>query len=278
MNIGIFVPNMPEKPTALMRAVHKAFLKTGCSVKFFYPNQSFSGDLIILYGWGGSRQQELIQKINCNYVAFDLGYWSRSGFKERKWRISINDWHCPDLIINGPYFGNERKSPVVQKNSQNSEGHILLVGSSPKSLKVAASGWSKNMAHKIRKQFPNSKLVYRPKPERKIEQIDCDSISKNCDIKDAFDDCKLVVCRHSNVSVDAAIAGVPCVAEDGAGSAIYPKKLQDFHNQPDIKLRRTFINHLAWWQWSINEINNNPTKFTSWIEAQINALSADRRC
>lgn len=272
MNVGVYIPSMPAKPTQLMYAVHRAFVRTGHAARRLNSTAKFRGDVAILYGWGGSKQQNFLKRINCNYIAFDLGYWNRNGFEKRNWRISINNWHCPDLIINGPYFGSNRVGPAVQKDSVNPDGHILLVGSSTKSARVGARGWSRKMSKQIRKYFPDSKIVYRPKPGRHVESVDCDEISTGCDIKDAMNGARLVVCRHSNVSVDAAIAGVPCVAQDGAGAAIYPNTIAEFENQPDIKLRRSLINRLAWWQWSIFEIRHDPVTFTQWVEKQLDAL------
>jgi hypothetical protein len=272
VKVGIFTPAMSSKPTALMQSVYFAFLKSGHEVVRLNLVDNFSGDLLVLYGWGGQKQQEILKRINCNYVAFDLGYWDRKGFVERKWRVSINGWHCPKLIINGPYLGNKRKSLKVKESSVNQDGHILLIGSSLKSSRVGAFGWSKKMSKQIREHFPNSMLVYRPKPKKIAERVDCDSISQNCDIKEAMAGAKLVVCRHSNVSIDAALEGVPCVAEDGAGAAIYPRNLINYENQPDIELRQSLINRLAWWQWSILEIDNDPLSFVNWIELQIGAL------
>jgi hypothetical protein len=247
-------------------------MSSGHAVQRINENSKFSGDLVALYGWGGHRQQSLIEKIECNYVAFDLGYWERGGFFNRKWRVSINNWHCPDLIFNGPYKGNKEKTPAISKDSVNPDGHILLIGSSTKSARVGASGWSKQMAKQIRKKFPESKIVYRPKPKRIVERVDCDAISEGCDIQEAMIGARLVVCRHSNVSIDAAIAGIPCVAEDGAGAAIYPRTIDDFENQPDIKARRTLIRKLAWWQWSINELKTDPSLFTNWLELQLSNI------
>jgi hypothetical protein len=272
LRVGVFVPPMPSKPSALMSSVHRAFYNSGHESTKFNSTSGTKADLILLYGWGGNKQQDLIKNINCNYVAFDLGYWDRSGLAKRKWRISINGWHSPDLILNGFFNKKKRPIPDVCGDVENPHGHILLVGSSPKSLKVGAAGWSKRMASEIRDKFPKSKIVYRPKPQRVAEKVDCDDVSFGCDIQSAMSGAKLVVCHHSNVSVDAAIAGVPCVAEDGAGSAIYPKKLDDYESQPSTKDRRIFLSRLAWWQWSMNEINNDPVLFTSWIEKQINAI------
>ena len=57
---------------------------------------------------------------------------------------------------------------------------------------------------------------------------------------------RLVVCRHSNVAVDAVIAGVPVECEDGAAYW-----LRDKPYTPEV--RRDFLDRLAWWQWKPEE-------------------------
>jgi hypothetical protein len=56
--------------------------------------------------------------------------------------------------------------------------------------------------------------------------------------------CSLVVCRHSNVAIDACIAGVPVECDDGAAFALYRNG-----PQPDENARREFLGRLAWWNW-----------------------------
>ena len=58
----------------------------------------------------------------------------------------------------------------------------------------------------------------------------------------------LVVCSHSNVAVDACIAGIPVDCTDGAALALY----KDNQN-PTVERRLEFLRSLAWWQWSTRE-------------------------
>jgi hypothetical protein len=62
----------------------------------------------------------------------------------------------------------------------------------------------------------------------------------------------LVVCRHSNVALDACIAGIPVVCEDGIASTLYGN---DINNpiMPTLEQRRQLIANAGWWQWSPTE-------------------------
>jgi hypothetical protein len=57
----------------------------------------------------------------------------------------------------------------------------------------------------------------------------------------------LVVCRHSNVAVDAVVAGVPFEAEDGAATWLKGKPYT-------IGNRLDFLRRLAYWQWHQGEL------------------------
>jgi hypothetical protein len=68
------------------------------------------------------------------------------------------------------------------------------------------------------------------------------------DIKDVLRGCSLVVCRHSNVAIDACVAGVPVDCEGGAALALYAE-----HPQPTREHRVQFLQRLSWWQWRPSE-------------------------
>ena len=61
----------------------------------------------------------------------------------------------------------------------------------------------------------------------------------------------LVICRHSNVAVDACIAGIPVECEDGAARWLYAAGPV----QP-IERRASFLRRLAWWQWQCDEMED----------------------
>lgn len=75
-------------------------------------------------------------------------------------------------------------------------------------------------------------------------------------IEKALQGCSLVVCRHSNVAVDAIIAGVPVVCYDGAANAIYNSELTKIVEPVAEPIRLKFLRNLAWWQWRDSEIRS----------------------
>ena len=55
------------------------------------------------------------------------------------------------------------------------------------------------------------------------------------------------------------------VTDDGAAAAIYPRRLEDWENQPSESTRTEFLDRLAWWQWSANESRS----MWNWLLAQL---------
>lgn len=214
-------------------------------------------EVLILYGWGGEAQQRAIAQHPGRYVAFDLGYWARNGFNARQWRVSFDGFHSPQYIMQGERPSKVRRvvHGIRTRADHNVAGPILLIGNAPKSLAAGAQGWSAQKLREIRQAFPDKQVLYRGKPGRVLEGIPCDGLAMG-DLKKELLKASLVVCRHSNVSVDACQLGVPVICDDGAAAAIYPRQLSDWRNQPSQEVREDFLDRLAYWQWSIEDINN----------------------
>ena len=136
----------------------------------------------------------------------------------------------------------------------------MLVGIGPKSNAVGAAGWVQSKARELMATFPGRKIVYRPKPNSPMELARFRLSVGPIDA--ALQGISLVVCRHSNVAVDACRMGVPVVCDDGAAAAIYPKLLSDKDNQPSEAVRMEFLHRLAWWQYSADE----PELIWKWIK------------
>jgi hypothetical protein len=218
---------------------------------------------LFLYGWGGDEQQAALRKHGGSYACFDLGYWSRE--VNRHWRVSVDGWHCPDRMMTGA--GPERLGRYgfkIHKANYNPDGPILLVGNSMKTCKVAGRNWSRRKAAWLRRRTDRP-IWYKTKPRRSPEPgVDADEVVSG-DIADVLPQVSMVVCRHSNVAVDAAFYGVPVVCEDGAGAAIYPKTLDG--PQPSYEQRVQFLRDVAWWQWSTDEIKRG--ECWKWLRGQL---------
>ncbi len=273
-DIFIFCPDtLHAKPQRLMYSLYQAAKRAGLPVRIGPRYQPCA--LLVLYGWGGRKQQAAIKQHSGRYVAFDLGYWRRQGMLGRKWRVSIDGFHCPERIMAGPVPGEQRWKmdglEKVQGTTPVRPKTVLLVGNAPKSVRVVAQSWAAEKSREILKALPDHKIIYRPKPKREPEKhVKFHKISRGEPIEHVLRHVGLVVCRHSNVAVDACRMGVPVVCEDGAGASIYPRALKDYKRQPSYSERLEFIIRLAWWQWSINDINQGG--FWEWLSGEIDRI------
>lgn len=222
--------------------------------------------VLALYGLGGPDRLPVAQKHDGDYLAWDAGYWNRKS-ENRSFRITINGLHPPQYVMRGESPGPDRWDASGLKIEQrgNPEGPIILVGNAPKSLRIGAAGWAAKKLAEIRQRFPGRRVLYRPKPKRPLEPVKADGVA-NGDIDDVLSCASLVVCRHSNVAVDACRLGIPVACDDGAASAIYPT-LADWERQPDEATRAEFLHRLAYWQWTMEELGEE--QFWTWLQTVI---------
>lgn len=261
----LITPGTMSKGRHLVHAAHEAAVRHGLDSRLVTNGKVRSDALVVLYGLGGSDRIGYAGKPNV--ISFDAGYWERKlDLQVRKYRVSIGGFHCPERIFRGPNPGPERWNQsglTIADSGGNPNGPILLVGNGPKSNRIGAASWCAEMSGKLREWFPAKTIWYRPKPRRAHDQgVVYDGLAEGKDIDKVLAQCSLVVCRHSNVSVDAARCGVPCVCDDGAAATIYDrtesaKPKGHKTREPWMPMdweRAMFLHRLAWWQWSISEI------------------------
>ncbi|MDP2141280.1 MAG: hypothetical protein Q8L20_10760 [Gammaproteobacteria bacterium] len=250
----------PFRGRNLIQALLRGAMAAGVSAEIVGQHSADPESVLMLYGMGGADRLPLAEsqvRSGGRLVVFDAGYWDRAlTDNARRYRVSIDGLHPPAFVMKGNRPDPSRwqcSGLSITNTGGNPGGPILLAGNGPKSNAIGAQGWSEMKSREIRAAFPGRKIAYRPKPKKPAERgVSCDLVS-TCSIEQAVAGASLVVCRHSNVAVDACRAGVPVVCEDGAAAAIYPSLLADAENQPDEQTRIEFLHRLAWWQWSPDE-------------------------
>jgi hypothetical protein len=258
----------PRRGQMLVQSLFDGAKAVGCDCRWLL-REPRNGSWVVLYGLGAADRVRFATREKL--IAFDAGYWDRHG-DARRFRVSLGGFHCPKRIMQGkqPNASRWMESRLNIRKGGNAAGPILLVGNGPKSNAVGASGWAARRSIQIREAFPGVKLLYRPKPKRPIEPgVRHDGIAVGA-IDDVLQGVSLVVCRHSNVAVDACRLGVPVVCDDGAAASIYPQRLEDRFAQPDMAKRVAFLHRLAWWQWSQQECANGA--FWRWMKGQADAV------
>lgn len=199
-------------------------------------------DWLILQGVGypthhAARRAQL--RRGGRVLMWDFGYWDRE--KEiGHMRMSIDDDHPQNWLDRTPP---DASRPVPQlREDGDPDGHILLVGLGRKSRKyLGAADWERHAYARLTRQYPGRRIVFKPKPGDAM-RLPCETAHPDTPIEDLLRGASLVVCRHSNVAVDATIAGVPSQAEDGAAVWIQRRAFTPVN-------RLDFLQRLARWQY-----------------------------
>jgi hypothetical protein len=255
-----------RKAWPLMEALQRGGVANGFDARLVDHQHIRAGSWLFLYGLGGPDRVQYASREKL--VAFDLAYWERKGVT-RKYRVSVGGFHSPDLVMLGPSPGPKRWAQsglAIAATGGELEGPVLLVGNGPKSTAIGANGWARDKSRELKRA--GLRVWYRPKPGKPLEDdVYSHAVVRDDPIDDVLAKVSLVVCRHSNVAVDACRLGVPVVCEDGAAASIYPRDLNGA--QPDLATRTEFLHRLAWWQWSPAECET--PLFWNWIKGQMGA-------
>ncbi len=214
------------------------------------------GDVLLTYGLGHPGRRPWFESHVARgkpAVGFDLGYWGTRGSPDRPMRLTINADH-PQLWLTDQPPQRFDSTGIQLRDDFDPAGPIVLVGLGIKTnqiLNQVPTAWERGAFYHIRKVYPVASVIYRPKREDSTS-IPGTTKMVGMPIEDVLAGASLVVCKHSNVAVDACIAGIPVVCEDGAAAALYNNDLQH-PVRPTREQRLRFLRNLAWWQWRPSE-------------------------
>lgn len=223
--------------------------------------KSIDSDVAVFYGLA-----EGLSKVMDDYsshakaVYMDLGYWHRriTGKYDGYHKVSVNSRHPTK------YFQREKHSPArfkqlglaIEPWRKNKDGHILVAGMSAKA--AIAEGldpeiWERNTIHGL-SLHTNREIIYRPKPNwSSARPIRGSTIQRKVELVDALKGCHSVVTHHSNVAVDALLAGIPTYCWHGIAT---PLSLQNIHDDPVYpEGREQWAWDAAYCQWSVDEMS-----------------------
>lgn len=207
-------------------------------------------DLLVLYGVGEASRNEARKAqlaSGKHALLWDLGYFGFHGKRDGWLRCTIDHDH-PQAFLDhtDPDPIRWEQHEIKLRDDCRRDGHILLIGLGRKSRSyLNEPDWEADALERIRAQYPGQRIVYRPKPGHPSPHLNVDT-DDSTPIAKLLQGASLVVCRHSNVAVDAVIAGVPYECEDGA--AIW------LRGRPYTRENRLdFLRRLAWWQWRASE-------------------------
>lgn len=205
---------------------------------------------LMTYGLGHpERRTQNLQHVaeGGRLIGWDLGYWHRDVPLTFGMRLTIDADHPHRMLV--PMPGDRFDAAgITLREDCDPNGPILLCGLGRKQRRMLGlrnHEWELKALQRLRARFPGRRIVYRPKRlEAPLERLP----TSTGPIEDALRGASLLVCLHSNTAVDACIAGVPVLCEDGAALALYRN-----NPMPSRAERLDFLRRLAWWQWSVPE-------------------------
>lgn len=195
-------------------------------------------------------------------VFADLGYWGRrmGGRYTGYHKVTVNDRHPTAYFQRVKHDRARRVFGVSPQPWQSGGEAVLLAGMGDKAAQAVGlepAHWEQNMIRQIQ-AVTKRPIIYRPKPSWDgAEPLNGAEFShKSEDIGQVLKRAHCVVTHHSNVGIDALIAGVPVFTWEGAAM---PLSLQDIAKietplRPDDHAREQWLNDLHYCQWNVDEI------------------------
>ena len=249
MNCEIILPaTMRHRQRVMLDAMAAAASQAGVQAT---PVAAYTGRARVVVTWGmghPGRRPALLQHVRQGgrVVGWDLGYWHR----DQHYRLTVDKDHPSGLLRDMPPSRWDAAG-ITLREDYRAEVPIILVGMGEKSrvsLGYAGQRWEEQTFAALRRAYPHARILYRPKRPEAFRFC----AAAQGSIEEVLRGASLVVCNHSNVAVDACIAGVPVVCNDGAASALYGSDLVNpVHATREQRL--VFLRRLAWWQWKPQE-------------------------
>ena len=176
-------------------------------------------------------------------LLWDFGYWDREKITGHM-RMSIDQDH-PQAWLDRTLPDASRAVPELREDADPA-GPVVLIGLGRKSRKyLNAPNWERIAYADLVRRFPGRRTIFKPKPGD-LTRVPCETVPADTPIEELLKGASLLVCRHSNCAVDAAIAGVEFEAEDGAATWLQARGFTQAN-------RREFLQRLAWWQYKPHE-------------------------
>ncbi len=222
------------------------------------------GKIAAMYGYQKNMPLIMADYLNEGkaVVFVDLGYWGRreGGRWDGYHKVSVNARH-PDaylMDVERNHVRFERQGVLIQP-WQDSGGPVIVAGMSAKSAEsygFEPEEWERWAITELRKHTKRD-IIYRPKPSWfQACPIKGSVFQKSsAAIERVLTNCHAVVTHHSNVAVDALIAGVPAFCWDGVARCMSLQDLSMIEEPYRPKHRDQWAANIAWCQWNTSEIS-----------------------
>ena len=211
-------------------------------------------DVVVRYGW--ERGGEL--HAGRRAVYFDLPYWRRSAEVNGYYRLGVDDW-CMGRRLPRGRSADRLRSFGIEVMGWNRDGRdVIVAGMAERSANVHGyefEEWERMAVDRLQECCPNRRIWYRPKPKHALMASRMPGAHFDTRrLADALTAAALVVTHHSNVAIDALVAGVPVIADLGPASLASVR--WDQANEPPHEAdRAALLADVAWLQWSVDEMH-----------------------
>lgn len=244
----MLLPKIAARGQRMLQAMVEASQSVGVTCRVTEQYQGHSAWLMS-YGLGHTGRRvstDAHVRNGGRLIGWDMGYWDR----EESMRLTVDADH-PHKFLRAVPSDRWEATGFQLRNDHDPSGPVVLVGMGRKSrIQFGFQGlaWELRTLAAIRAAYPKRRILYRPKKLERLQGLQ----PASGPIEQAIKGASLVVCKHSNVAIDACIAGIPVVCEDGAASAIYGNDLAA-SGALDVEARREFLTRLAYWNWKPSE-------------------------
>lgn len=209
-----------------------------------HTTHSYHGSdrMLIMYGAGTAHRQSVLAQHLARKgraLCWDLGYWDRAAAM----RVALDGLHPTARHLE---LSLGQRLDFRLRQDADPAGPVLLVGLGDKSARMLGLqplDWERKQLARLQ----GRRVIYRPKGKIRPTLPGAEMCADGT-IEEALRGCSLVVCRHSNVAVDACVAGVPVQCEGGAAMALYRSGPNPGQNE-----RLEFLHRLSWWEWKPSE-------------------------
>lgn len=263
MNVAVYVMSGHRRSRMCCEAMLAGIMQTGDRASLI-PHTEYRSpehDACVFYGFIPD-----LQKIMADYnaaarpaVYIDLGYWKREGLTGYH-KIAVGARHPTAYFQRRKHDYSRVKALGVTLSPWPKHGrHILLAGMGSKASVIAehvAFESFERWAVETIRSHSNRQIIYRPKPSCKNSRPLNGTIysPKEQDLSRVLQDCHAVVTHHSNVAVDALIAGVPVFCWHGVAAPLGLQDLTQIETPRYPDDRAQWLNDVAWTQFSVPEM------------------------
>ena len=262
--IAIYCAQTNERSKIVGTAMHRGCMALGLRADLL-PSASYRGvrqhEVAIFYGLAdGLRRVFDDYRRHGKAIYIDLGYWGRR--KRTRFdghhKLVLNSRH-PTAYFSRKSHGSARFDALgVTIEPWRAKGrHIIVAGMSGKAAACEGLGveeWERNAVAKLR-GFTDRPIIYRPKPNwTGARAIPGSIMDAKTPLELALRNCHAVVTHHSNVGVDALMAGVPVISVEGVASLLGSRHVSDIGHPAMPDGRHQWAADLAWTQWTVAEM------------------------